>query len=164
MLFASWNIRGLGREEKRKVVLNLVKEHKPMVLFLQETKLNYFDNSVINSLGGRYLTRGMGVEADGSAGGLVSLWNDDLFTVIACIKSDRCIALAGELVKQRKMMVFCNVYAANVESDRKILWEFIIQAQVHVSLPLVHWRGFQHGLKSGGEKREQLQLEFGPKF
>ena len=34
MLALSWNVRGLGRREKRRMVKNLVLKHKPMLLFL----------------------------------------------------------------------------------------------------------------------------------
>lgn len=36
----TWNVRGLGREEKRKAVRNAIDQSKPDVIFLQETKLN----------------------------------------------------------------------------------------------------------------------------
>ncbi|KAK2635501.1 hypothetical protein Ddye_030293 [Dipteronia dyeriana] len=39
----------------------------------------------------------------------------------------------GMLSKSKKYVVFCNVYAANVENDRIELWKFILNAQV--SLP-----------------------------
>ena len=34
MLAISWNVRGLGRKDKRRVVRNLVRNFKPSVLFL----------------------------------------------------------------------------------------------------------------------------------
>ncbi|KAK2654077.1 hypothetical protein Ddye_013933 [Dipteronia dyeriana] len=78
-LILSWNVRGLGRGEKRKAVRDLVSFHKPMMLFIQVSKLNSFDNSTIVSLGGSVLMKGVGVEAVGSAGGLISLWDENLF-------------------------------------------------------------------------------------
>ena len=62
--------------ENRRIVKNLVLKHKPMMLFLQETKLGAFDSSVIKSLGGGRLRRGeerrgVGVEAMGVSGGLI---------------------------------------------------------------------------------------------
>lgn len=93
-----------------------------------------FDNSVVRSLGGSFLSKGLGVDAEESAGGLISLWNDDFFKVHSCISCQRCTILAGYLVSMKKDMVFCNVYAPNVESERKILWDFIVDAQG--SLPM----------------------------
>ena len=99
MLVISCNVRGLGMTDKRRVVRDLVKKFKPVVLFLQETKLSSFNNSIVNSIGGGWLTKGIGVEAEGSAGGIITLWNEDLFSANACINNSRCIAVSGELVQ-----------------------------------------------------------------
>jgi exonuclease III len=39
MKVISWNVRGLGRVDKRKEVRNLVREKNPLIVCLQETKL-----------------------------------------------------------------------------------------------------------------------------
>ncbi|KAK2663064.1 hypothetical protein Ddye_001638 [Dipteronia dyeriana] len=65
MLAISWKIRGLGRVEKRRVVRNLVVNNKPTFLFIQESKLNYFDSRIIKSLGGSLLTKEVGVNVNG---------------------------------------------------------------------------------------------------
>lgn len=53
----------------------------------------------------------------------------------ACIKNNRCIILAGDLVKQGKEVCFCNVYALNVEKDMVDLWNFILNAQISFLIP-----------------------------
>lgn len=136
MLALYCNVKGLGRREKRRVVKSLVFKHKPMLVFLQETKLSSFDSSILFSIGGSWLGREVGVDAVGVAGGLISMWNKDQFNVTDCITNSRCIIITGELIDKKEMMVFFNVYAANVECERLELWDFILQAQV--SLPF-HW-------------------------
>ncbi|KAK3211975.1 hypothetical protein Dsin_016681 [Dipteronia sinensis] len=106
MLALSWNVRGFGRREKWRAVRKSVYLLKLVMLFIQESKLGVFDNSVVRSLGGSLLTRGVGVKAEGSAGGLISLWNDDLFKVHSCISCKRCIILAGELTSLNKQVFF----------------------------------------------------------
>ena len=64
------------------------------------------------------LNRGMSVAAEEASGGLISLWNNDIFQVKACINNKCCIILAGLVVKIQKEMVFCNVYGTNTESER----------------------------------------------
>ncbi|KAK3224606.1 hypothetical protein Dsin_004468 [Dipteronia sinensis] len=118
MLAMTWNIRGLGKDENMCFVKKVVNKHRPSLMFIQETKLSSFDSKVIRSIDGSWLTRGLGVESVGSAGGLITLWNEDLFIAKACIKNSRCIIITGELVKFSKDVAFCNVYASNVESDR----------------------------------------------
>ncbi|KAK3227949.1 hypothetical protein Dsin_007811 [Dipteronia sinensis] len=101
----------------------------------KETKLGMFDNSIIRLLGGDLLTRGIGVEADGASEGLLTLWNENILSVKSCISSKRCIILEGELLGKKKELIICNIYAANVEVDRKELWDYILNVQSTFSLP-----------------------------
>ncbi|KAK3224468.1 hypothetical protein Dsin_011493 [Dipteronia sinensis] len=135
MLALSWNIRGLGSMEKRRAIRNMVLCHKPVFLFIQETKQGYLNTKVVKSLGGSLLTKGVGVEAIGKAGGLVSLWNTELFNCKACISNERCIILMGELTNLKQDAVFYNVYAPNFEADRVKLWEFIVETQAAFPFP-----------------------------
>ncbi|KAK2658615.1 hypothetical protein Ddye_005148 [Dipteronia dyeriana] len=57
MILLSWNIRGLDRGEKRRVIRSLVYRHKPEVFFIQKSKLKVFNSSVVRKLGGSWLTR-----------------------------------------------------------------------------------------------------------
>jgi hypothetical protein len=46
MKIISWNVRGLGGSEKRREVSQLVREKKPFILCIQETKLSIIDGLV----------------------------------------------------------------------------------------------------------------------
>lgn len=92
MIVMYWNIRGLGRLEKRRAVKNLIAKHKPALVFIQETKLRQVDVGVIQSLGGNFLTKTITINSEGVDKGLISLWNEDFFLVKACISNQRCIA------------------------------------------------------------------------
>ncbi|KAK2652972.1 hypothetical protein Ddye_012828 [Dipteronia dyeriana] len=133
MSILSLNIRGLGRPEKCRAVKNIVNIHKPFLLFLQETKLKHFDYRTLKYLGSSLLTKGVGVDLISSAGGLLSLWDDEVFAVSNCITNDRCIIVSGMLLKIKKEVRFCNVYAANKEEERMGLCQYILNAQI--SLP-----------------------------
>ncbi|KAK2637440.1 hypothetical protein Ddye_032232 [Dipteronia dyeriana] len=76
---------------------------------------------------------GIGVEASGSMGGVVTLWNDEFFKARSCIHNNWCVIVASVLSKIKKDVVFYNLYAANEEHERVQLWNFILDAQV--SLP-----------------------------
>ncbi|KAK3218959.1 hypothetical protein Dsin_012929 [Dipteronia sinensis] len=54
----SWNVRGLGRPEKRRAVSIMVKKYKPSFLFIQETKVSSVDYRIVNCLGGGILHKG----------------------------------------------------------------------------------------------------------
>ncbi|KAK3220515.1 hypothetical protein Dsin_014485 [Dipteronia sinensis] len=135
MLVLSWNVRGLGKGEKKKIVCSLVNKVKSGMLFIQETKIKSFDSRVIRAIGGTTLNRGVGVDADVALGGLITLWSEDFFTAESCISNKNCLIISGTLNKFKKDIVFCNVYAASVESERRELWDFILASQQSLTAP-----------------------------
>ena len=76
---------------------------------MQESKLAVFDGKVVRDIGGNLLSRGVGVEAEGLAGGLITLWKEDFFSVSHCIPNKWCIVLVGRLRNIDKEVVLCNV-------------------------------------------------------
>ncbi|KAK3212215.1 hypothetical protein Dsin_016921 [Dipteronia sinensis] len=122
----SWNVRGLGRTEKRRAVCKLVKKLKPSFLLLQELKVSSVDYRLIMLLGGGILTKGMKIDGVRSSGGLISMWNEEAFSIKACVNTDICSILLGELANVKKEVVICNVYASNVDVERVELWDFIV--------------------------------------
>ncbi|KAK3220267.1 hypothetical protein Dsin_014237 [Dipteronia sinensis] len=84
--------------KKRGEIKSFMQRHKPVLAFIQESKLKAFDSSVIRNLGGTWLTRGVGVNSEGAAGGILTLWKEDSFVDKECISSRSCIILAGEMV------------------------------------------------------------------
>ena len=81
--------------------------------------------------------KGISVKAQGSAGGIITLWNDEFFEVKSCISNDRYIIVSGVLLKLKKEVVFCNLYAVNLEHERVELWRFIMNAQISLPGPWV---------------------------
>ncbi|KAK2634027.1 hypothetical protein Ddye_028819 [Dipteronia dyeriana] len=120
----------------------------------EESKLILFDFRVVKSLGGLLLTKGVRVDANGLAGGLVTLWNEVFFEVKTCITNEICIILSGMLTKLMREVVYCNVYGANYENERIELWRFILQAQVSLLGPWVIRGDFnivlEHWERKGG--------------
>ncbi|KAK2642480.1 hypothetical protein Ddye_024243 [Dipteronia dyeriana] len=102
MLAMTWNVRGLGKAEKMRKVRSVILDQKPVVFFIPESKLGIFDCRVIKSIGGAALTGGVGVEAVGSVGGLITLRNEDVISVTDCISSSSCITVVGVLNKLGK--------------------------------------------------------------
>ncbi|KAI9157781.1 hypothetical protein LWI28_027900 [Acer negundo] len=69
----SWNVKGLRKEVMRRKVRNVMQKLQPAVFFIQETKLGVYDSKILRELGGVVLAKGIGVEAEGSTGGLLTL-------------------------------------------------------------------------------------------
>ncbi|KAK2648310.1 hypothetical protein Ddye_015799 [Dipteronia dyeriana] len=131
------NVRGLGNEDKRRKVKSVVLTQKPTVVFIQELKLDGFNSRVLRGLGGVFLSRGVVVDAVRSAGGLITIWNEDLLTVKYCISNKWCLTLVGILNKMDKEMGFYNIYASNSENERRDLWSFVINVQQIFSMPWI---------------------------
>ena len=94
---------------KRRNVKKVVMKLNPVIFFIQETKLETYDNRIIRDVGGVFLSKGIGVEAAGSAEGLLTLWNEDVLTIKDCISSKWGIILVGMLNNLKKEVVWCNV-------------------------------------------------------
>ncbi|GMI71284.1 hypothetical protein HRI_000797700 [Hibiscus trionum] len=73
----AWNIRGLGQKEKSRAVKNLVATKKPRIVFLQETKLPKISLAIQRRLSGKLLQGFCFAPAEGSAGGLLSMWDEN---------------------------------------------------------------------------------------
>ncbi|KAK3199552.1 hypothetical protein Dsin_022967 [Dipteronia sinensis] len=86
--------------------------------------------------------KGVGVDAEGSAESLISLWDENLFKVHSCISNKRCIILVGELFSVKKYVAFCNVYAPNFENERRSLWDFLVVSQGSLQVPWCLGRDF----------------------
>ncbi|GMI95019.1 hypothetical protein HRI_003171200 [Hibiscus trionum] len=75
----SWNIRGLGKKEKRCAVRRLLADKKPRILFLQETKMENFTPVILRNMGCRQNFEKAFSPSIGSAGGLISIWDPEFF-------------------------------------------------------------------------------------
>eukprot|EP00253_Pinus_taeda_P031004 PITA_31004 len=74
MKLTSWNLRGLNSPGKRRMIKNMLKQEKPQICFLQETKCN--SNTLGNILSRAWLgSCSVAVDASGASGGLAIAWN-----------------------------------------------------------------------------------------
>jgi hypothetical protein len=75
MKVISWNVRGLGRVDKRKEVRNLVREKNPLIVCLQETKLQVCDDSLCAAMWVSSLVGFSFRPSVGASGGLLTIWD-----------------------------------------------------------------------------------------
>ncbi|MCH80812.1 cysteine-rich receptor-like protein kinase, partial [Trifolium medium] len=75
MKILSWNVRGLGRLEKKKEAKKLINEKHPFIVCIQETKLGFCDDFLCVLLWGN-LPHGYSFRPSaGASGGLLVLWD-----------------------------------------------------------------------------------------
>ncbi|GMP35227.1 hypothetical protein CsSME_00007763 [Camellia sinensis var. sinensis] len=122
MILLSWNIRGLRRPEKRSKVKSLVRVRKVDVLLIQETKRSSVDDNFVKSLWPWEELEYMEVGADRSAGGLLCLWNPQIFELKECCSARSFVILAG-MAHHTFNCTIINVYAPNDVIKRRKLWE-----------------------------------------
>lgn len=84
MKIMSWNVRGLGRSDKRSRVKLLIKERRVDVLLLQETKKSNIDEIFVRFIWSWEKMEFMAVDSDGSARELLSIWNPNVFLLSDC--------------------------------------------------------------------------------
>ncbi|XVF10646.1 hypothetical protein REPUB_Repub07fG0200300 [Reevesia pubescens] len=123
MKLITWNIRGLGRREKRRAVRNVVISIKPDMIFLQETKREEVDRRIIRSVWGSNTDCFESSSAVGAAGGLISIWKDDFFLLQSKVITQRYILLVGRIKIVNFLCGFGNIYAPNDDGDRAYLWK-----------------------------------------
>ncbi|CAH9087491.1 unnamed protein product, partial [Cuscuta epithymum] len=80
MSIVSWNCRGLGNLATVQGVVDIVKELRPSIIFLMETKISYSRAKETLRMQGFYNSEGM--DNEGSSGGIIMGWNDDIEVVI----------------------------------------------------------------------------------
>lgn len=101
-------------------IKKFVRDRKIEVLLIQETKRSNIDDGFIKFL---WPTEDVGfleVGAEGSAGGLLCLWNPEVFELKECC-SNRGFSLMAGILNRSFECVIVNVYAPNDDIGRRLL-------------------------------------------
>ncbi|KAL7220774.1 hypothetical protein ACSBR2_013629 [Camellia fascicularis] len=163
MKFFSWNVRGLGRKEKRGKVKKLLKERNVDMVLFQETKKSEISEDEVRSVWFRAKMEFMVVDAVGSAGGLLCIWDQDVFQVKDCCSNKRFILLSGTLFHQFNCAII-NIYAPNDVGLRGKLWNCLLKLKEEFPNPWCLGGDFneirQIGEMRGCSRRDRGMKEF----
>jgi exonuclease III len=77
----NWNVRGLNDRARRYVVHDLVVSYGCSILCIQESKLATIHDSDKADIAGQALSGCAQLPADGTCGGAMMFWNEDLYYV-----------------------------------------------------------------------------------
>jgi len=125
MKLISWNVRGLGGIEKRKEVSQLVREKRPFIFCIQETKCVSFDDLLCKSIWGD-ANVGYSIQPSlGASGGLVTLWDSSEVEVWSTTSFDHVLMIIGRFSKSNDHFVVLNIYAPCYVSRQRSLWDNI---------------------------------------
>jgi len=111
MKFISYNIRGLGSLEKRKVIQKIVKFHRPWILCVQETKLESINDFLCSSLWGNQNYGFSYRPSLGAYGGILTIWDTEEVDVIITRSLAHVVIIQGKMVKNGADFSLANVYA-----------------------------------------------------
>ncbi|KAE8724220.1 hypothetical protein F3Y22_tig00010533pilonHSYRG00011 [Hibiscus syriacus] len=130
---ATW---GLGRSEKTVAVARQVRKLKPVFLFIQESKLEQVHVSITRRIGGNLLKGVLVSPAQGSSGGLITMWNESVVQVIYQHVHSRFLAVVGKLMNGQMEFVFINVYGSSIESEKEEFYGELLQFVMSQNFPV----------------------------
>lgn len=70
----SWNVRGVGRRSKIRLIIEKLVYSKAGVVIIQETKKDEIQRKLIGSIWGVKYTDWVSIPSNGSSGGILVMW------------------------------------------------------------------------------------------
>ncbi|XP_028118140.1 uncharacterized protein LOC114315728 [Camellia sinensis] len=134
MKLLSWNVRGIGKPEKRGRIKRLLKDRHIDIVFLQETKKMVVSDNLARGLWGRRKMEFLSVDPEGTARGLLCMWDPDVFQLSGSCCNRRFILLSDTLYNSFHC-VLLNIYAPNDVSSRSSFWNTLLNLKVYFSNP-----------------------------
>jgi hypothetical protein len=120
----SWNVRGLGDDDKCKDILSELFTIKPSVALLQESKLELLPVVKINSFLPRSLDQKAFLPAVGSAGGIISAVNSHSLTLTNHTHGLFSTSLNLSCPVSGTNIIISNIYAP---SQRSLKADFLLE-------------------------------------
>jgi len=116
-MILSWNVCELGSSSKRKAINKYIKYFNVIVSFIIETKLSCSD-SIVYSLWHGQNIKWFNIEAQGRSGGLLAMWDEDIFRVDSIEYSGSWISLFGSFVNDAFDCVITGYYGVGSRAER----------------------------------------------
>ncbi|XP_028073507.1 uncharacterized protein LOC114275726 [Camellia sinensis] len=91
MKLLTWNVRGLERKEKKSKIKRLLKDRGIDIALFKETKKAFMSEKEIKEIWARDRMEYTTVDAEGSAGGLLCIWDPRVFQMSSCCCNRRKI-------------------------------------------------------------------------
>lgn len=123
MIIVSYNVRGLGKKEKRRDVKELILKVRADVCCLQESKLEIVNQRTIKAIWGRSVCDWDFAKSEGNSGGLITVWNPTVFTKMSAWSCKEFLVINGFLVEDGKRCSIINIYGSNQATQSYALWD-----------------------------------------
>lgn len=124
----SWNVRGLNSPAKRATVCEIADAHKPLVLCIQETKIDVWSPALVREIGGSRLDGCAVLPAIGTRGGAAILWDSSAISLVT--HSIGCFSITGKvtLLHSRTEFWLTTVYGPADDARKEVFLREITAA------------------------------------
>ena len=119
----SWNVRGVNDPVKRKVIKNFIRNHRVDIICLQETKVQEMNTKMVRSLGVGHFLDWTALNADGSAGGILLIWDKRRISFVDSLVGNFLVSCFFRMEEDGFQWVFSWVYGPVEKSLRELFWE-----------------------------------------
>lgn len=123
MKILSINIRGLGSRIKKREVNELIKKQNVDFCCIQESKLEAVSDADCRAVWGEGRFEWATREAIGSSGGIISLWNSDIFSHSSIWHMSGALVVNGFWGQERTQCCIININAPCSFSEKQDLWD-----------------------------------------
>jgi exonuclease III len=122
MKIISWNVRGVGRRSKRRLIKEKLVNSKADVVILQETKKAEFQRKLIGSIWGVRYTDWVSIPSNGSSGGILVMWKTKSVSVMEAVIGNFSVSIKIQAINGRGWWL-SGVYGPNKTREREEFWE-----------------------------------------
>ncbi|GJR84790.1 RNA-directed DNA polymerase, eukaryota [Tanacetum coccineum] len=120
-----YKMEGLAHKAKKDWVKELCYNNKVNFLALQETKMEQVDLFNIKSCWGNLTFDFVVGPSVGNSGGILCVWDPNMFHKENFTISDYFIAIMGKWIPNDKKMLIISVYAPQELAEKKMLWQYL---------------------------------------
>ncbi|XP_071727584.1 uncharacterized protein [Rutidosis leptorrhynchoides] len=122
MKILSINIRGLKKEGKVAWARELISKTNPVITVLQETMCRKVSDRWIENILGSNSVRYAVKSSIGWSGGLVTIWDSNVFMFTQALEGKFFLAIRGSLVGYDSEIVTVNIYGPHNDEKKKRFW------------------------------------------
>ncbi|XP_071706748.1 uncharacterized protein [Rutidosis leptorrhynchoides] len=122
MKILTLNVRGLGVKGKFGWVKSICFNEKPDIIALQETRCKLLSDRWVHCLWDNNNCNFVQKEVVGKSGGLLLVWDINVFVATSYLSNDFFLAIRGNWVASGKESVIVNVYGPHDDASKKCMW------------------------------------------
>lgn len=119
MKILSFNMRGAGSRAKRKEVRDMNRWLNTDICCIQESKMENVKEGVCKALWGRRgIMRWTFRASEGRSGGIITMWNEEIFRMSSCWDAPGMLVINGHWVDPNFSCSIINVYSPCYLADK----------------------------------------------